>query len=169
MAEVTVRHELGCSAEEYWDKCIFDEGFNRALYVGHLHFHGVESVESRDVGDRRTKKATISPSLAGFPGPVKKLAGDALKYSEDGYLDKKTGRYHAKITPSTLADKTHVESELWCEPSPTGDANRCVRVARVKVEVKLFGLGSLVEEKIMRDIHASYDAEAACVAEWVKR
>lgn len=167
MAEVTVRHELDCSVEDYWNKCIFDDAFNRKLYVEHLHFHAFIPTGSEDSPERRTKRATISPSLDGFPGPVKKMAGDALKYAEDGYLDKKTGRYHARITPSTMADKTKVESELWCEPSPSGDANRCVRYARVKVEVKIFVVGAMVEEKIMRDIQGSYDAEAECVKEWV--
>ena len=75
------------------------------------------------------------------PPPAKKVIGDALTYAEDGYLDKKTGHYQSVITPSTFADKTHVEAELWCEPSPSGDANKCVRFARVKVEVKVFVVG----------------------------
>ena len=24
MAEVTLRHEIACSAQDYWDKCVFD-------------------------------------------------------------------------------------------------------------------------------------------------
>ncbi len=168
MAEVTVRHELACSVQEYWDKCVFDNSFNQKLYVERLHFHSFVPIESKDLGDRRTKKCTMEPPLTGVPGPAKKVIGDALKYSEDGYLDKKTGRYHSAITPSTFAEKTHVEAELWCEPSASGDVNRCVRVARVKVEVKVFVVGAMIEEKIMRDLQASYDEEAKCVSEWVR-
>ena len=168
MAEVTVRHELKVSAADYWDKCVFDNDFNQKLYVDRLGFHAFTPGESKDLPDRRTKKCTMQPSLAGVPGAVKKAIGDALKYAEDGYLDKKTGRYHSVITPSTFADKTKVEAELWCEPSPTGDPNKCVRYARVKVEVKVFMVGGMVEEKIMHDLRASYDAEAAFVGEWAK-
>jgi hypothetical protein len=168
MAEITVHHELKVSAAEYWDKCVFDNDFNRKLYVGRLGFHAFEPGESKDLPDRRTKKCTIQPSLAGVPGPVKKAVGDALKYSEDGYLDKKTGHYHAVITPSTFADKTKIVAELWCEPSRVDpqDPNKCVRFARVSVEVKVFVVGGMVEEKIMQDLRGSYDAEAAFVAEW---
>ena len=77
-------------------------------------------------------------------------------------------RYHSAVTPSMFADKTKVEAELWCEPSPDGDAAKCVRFARVKVEVKVFVVGSMVEEMIMRDLKGSYDAEAAFVGEWVR-
>jgi hypothetical protein len=169
MAEVTVRHELDCSIQDYWDKCVFDNGFNKKLYVERLHFHSFVPLESKDLGDRRTKKCTMEPPLTGIPGPAKKVIGDALKYSEDGYLDKKTMRYQGTITPSMLPDKTHVSAELWCEPSPSGDPNRCVRFARVKVEVKVFVVGGMVEDKIMQDLRGSYDAEAAFVREWVKR
>jgi len=168
MAEITLRHEIACSVQDYWDKCVFNNDFNQKLYVEKLHFHSFVPSESVDSPERRTKKCTMEPPLTGIPGPAKKAIGDALKYSEDGFLDKKTGHYTSKIVPSTFAEKTHVEAELWCEPSPSGDANKCVRMARVKVEVKVFVVGSMVEDKIMKDLRASYDAEAQFVAEWVR-
>lgn len=168
MAEFTARHEIDCSIQDYWDKCVFDNGFNQKLYVERLHFHSFVPSESIDTPEKRTKKCTMEPPLSGVPGPAKKLVGDALKYSEDGFLDKKTMRYRSTITPSTFADKTKVDAELWCEPSPSGDPKKCVRFARVRVEVKVFVVGSMVEEMIMRDLRTSYDAEAAFVGEWVK-
>jgi hypothetical protein len=168
MAEITLRHEIACSIQDYWDKCVFDNDFNQKLYVEKLHFNSFVPSESVDSADRRTKKCTMEPPLVGIPAAAKKVIGDKLKYAEDGFLDKKTMRYSSAITPSTFADKTKVEAELWCEPSPSGDANKCVRNARVKVEVKVFVVGSMVEEKIMRDLRESYDAEAAFVGEWVK-
>jgi hypothetical protein len=169
MAEVTVRHELDCSIDDYWNKCVFDDDFNQALYVGRLNFRSFVSLESQDLPDRRTKKARMEPPLNSVPVSVKKAIGDRLAYSEDGALDKATGHYKCAITPSSFADRTKVEAELWCEPSPTGDANRCIRFARVKVDVKVFVIGGMVEEKIMHDLRSSYDAEAAFVREWVTK
>ena len=169
MAEITARHELDCSIQDYWEKCVFDPEFNQKLYVERLHFNSFVPGPSVDTAERRTKKCTMEPDLAGIPGPAKKVIGDALRYTEDGYLDKKSMRYYSSITPSAFADKTHVDAELWCEPSPTGDANKCVRVARVKVEVKVFVVGSMVEDKIIKDLRSAYDAEAAFVREWVRR
>ena len=76
MAEVTVRHELDCSADDYWNKCVFNDAFNQALYVERLHFGSFVSIESKDLGDRRTKKAKMEPPLTGVPAPVKKAIGD---------------------------------------------------------------------------------------------
>src|ERR1700691_3343355 len=108
MSEVTVRHELDCSVQDYWDKCVFDDEFNRTLYVDKLGFSKFIPGESKDLGDRRTKKARMEPPLHSVPAAVKKAIGDRLSYAEDGYLDKKTGRYQCEITPSTFAEKTHV-------------------------------------------------------------
>jgi hypothetical protein len=169
MAEVTVRHELDCSVDDYWNRCVFDDAFNQALYVGRLHFGSFVSLESKDLGDRRTKKARMEPPLAGIPSAVKKAVGDKLSYSEDGALDATSRHYKCTITPSAFADKTKVEAELWCEPSASGDVNKCVRFARVRVEVRVFVIGGMVEDKIMHDLRSSYDAEAAFVREWVTR
>jgi hypothetical protein len=168
MPEVTVRHELDCSVDDYWNRCVFDNGFNQKLYVERLHFNSFVPIESKDLGDRRTKKCTMEPPLTGIPGPARKVIGDALRYLEDGYLDKKTLHYFGTITPSMLPEKTHVSAELWCEPSASGDPNKCVRFAKVKVEVKVFIVGSMIEEKISRDLQGAYDAEAAFVGEWVR-
>jgi hypothetical protein len=100
---------------------------------------------------------------------VKKAVGDKLSYSEDGALDAISRHYKCTITPSAFADKTKVEAELWCEPSASGDVNKCVRFARVRVEVKVFVIGGMVEDKIMHDLRSSYDAEAAFVREWVTK
>jgi hypothetical protein len=167
MAEVTVRHELDCSIDDYWNKCVFDAEFNQVLYVQRLHFNSFVLVEQNDLGTLRTKKAKIEPPLTSVPAGVKKVVGDRLSYFEDGTFDRTTGHYKCVIVPSTFSDKTKVEAELWCEPSPSGDAHKCVRFARVKVEVKVFVVGGIVEEKIMQDLRGSYDAEAAFVREWV--
>jgi hypothetical protein len=169
MAETTCRHELQCSIDEYWNKCVFDDAFNTKLYIERLKFNGFEPGGFGEQGERRTKKAKMEPYLTGVPGPVQKAIGGKLAYFEDGYLDRKTGRYLCTITPSTFADKTKVTGELWCEPSPSGDPNRCVRYARVVVEVKVMMVGKMVEEKIMHDLKHSYDEEAELVKEWVKR
>ena len=118
MAEITCRHEIDCSIADYWEKCVFNNAFNQELYVGRLHFHSFVPSESVNSADRRTKKCTMEPPLTGIPGPAKKLIGDALKYAEDGYLDKKTMRYRSTIVPSTFAEKTKVEAELLVRAFP---------------------------------------------------
>ncbi len=165
MPEVTLRHEMDCSEDTFWNKCIFDEEYNRRLFLDALKFPGFALLASTDDAERKTKKARIDPPLVGIPGPVKKAIGDRMSYVEDGVYDKKTKRYRCVITPSTFADKTKVTAELWCES--LGE-KKIARSVRVSVEVKVFVIGSMVEEKILHDLKHSYDVAATFTNEFVK-
>jgi hypothetical protein len=165
MPEVTLRHDFDCDADTYFEKCMFDDEYNRRLYLETLKFPGYKLVESKDDADKRTRKVHIDPPLVGIPGPVKKVIGDKLSYVEEGTFDKKTKRYTFKVVPSTMADKTSTTGELWCESR--GD-KKCTRVARIKVEVKVFMIGGMVEEKILGDLKTSYDAAAKFTNDYIK-
>ncbi len=165
MPEVTLRHEMDCTEDTYWNRCIFDEEYNRRLFLDALKFPGFTLLESTDDAEKKTKKARIDPPVTGMPGPVKKAIGDRFSYVEDGVYDKKTKRYRCVITPSMFPDKTKVTAELWCEP--LGE-KRIARSVRVSVEVKVFMLGSMIEDKILQDLRHSYDVAATFTNEFVK-
>jgi hypothetical protein len=165
VADVEIRHDLACSEETYWEKCVFNAEYNEELYVRYLRFPHYALVADTDAGDTRTRKVKIEPPVGNLPGPVKKILGDRLGYLEEGTFDKKTRRYTFKVTPSTLAEKTKTTGELVTEPR--GD-NACVRIARIHVEVKVFAVGGMIEEKILHDLRSSYEAAAKFTNEWVK-
>jgi hypothetical protein len=165
MAEVTLRHEFDCDEDTYWEKTVFDPDFNKRLYLEVLKFPGYQLLEQKDDDAKRTRRVHIDPPLGNLPGPVKKVIGDKFSYIEEGTFDKKSKRYTFKITPSTLADKTKNSGELYVEK--VGD-KKIVRIAKVAVEVKVFMIGSLVEEKIMGDLKHSYDVAATFTREFLK-
>jgi hypothetical protein len=165
MAETTIRDEFDCTIETYWEKCHFDPEYNRRLYLEHLKFPGWKLIETKTEGDKVSRKVVLDPPVGALPGPVKKLMGDSFSYTEVGTYDKKTGRYTFNITPSTMADKTKVTGEIWCEK--LGE-KKIARHARITVEVKVFMVGSMVEEKVMGDLKHSYDAAAPFTNGFVK-
>jgi hypothetical protein len=99
----------------------------------------------------RTSRTRSSSDL---PGAVKKVIGDKLAYTEEGTFDK---RYAFKVTPSTLADETKVSGEMWTEK--VGD-KKVRRLCRISVEVKVFMVGGMVEDRILQDVRSSYDDSA---------
>jgi len=165
MPDLNVRHEINCSEDTYWDKLFFDEEYNRRLFVDLLKFPGLTVLEQKNEGDRRSKKVKIDPPLTGLPGPVKKAIGDRFSYVEEGTYDPKTKRYAFKVTPSTMADKTTVVGEITTER--LGD-HRIARIAKVKIEVKVFMVGGMIEDKILGDMKHSYDAAASFTDAYVK-
>lgn len=165
MPEIVLRHEIATDEDTYFDKCLFDPEYARTLYVDELKFAGFEHLETKDEGGKLTRKVRSTPPSEALPGPVKKLVGDKLAYVEEGVYDRASKRYTFKITPSAMADKTKIDGEIWCEKA--GD-KKIVRCARIKVEVKVFGIGGMVENKMLGDIKTSYERAATFTNDWVR-
>ncbi len=165
MPEVTLRHEIDTDEDTFWSKVVFDEGFNKKLYEGALKFPGWKLLDSKDDEAKITRRVQVDPPVGDLPGPVKKVIGDRLAYTEEGSFDKKAKRYAFKVTPSTLAEKTKVNGEMWCEKI---SEKKIRRVCRISVEVKVFMVGGMVEDRIMQDLRSSYDNSTTFTNQYIK-
>lgn len=165
MPDVTLRHEIETDEDTYWSKIVFDEGFNKEMYVDHLGI-GWKLLEQKEDDAKITRKVHVEPPVGNLPGPVKKVIGDKLAYTEEGTFDKKTRRYTFKVTPSTLSEKTKVSGEMWVEK--IGD-KKVARLAKMHVEVKVMLVGGMVEERILTDLRASYDKGTVFTNEYIAK
>lgn len=159
-------HDFDCDEDTYWEKCMFDESFNNALYLESLKFPGWKVLDQKDDGKTITRKVKIEPPLVGLPGPVAKALGDKFSYIEDGVYDRATHKYSFTVTPSTMGDKTTIKGALWTEKK--GD-KKITRHADVHVEVKVFMIGKMIEEKALSDLRNSYEAAAKFTREYVTK
>lgn len=164
MAETTIRTELECSGQDYFEKCLFAEGYATKLFIDTLKFPGAKVLLLDRTGSIWKRRVHIDPPLAGLPGPVTKLIGDSFSYVEEGTYDPKAQRYTFTVTPSTAADKTKTTGESWVESTH----GKTVLCTRLRVEVKIFMVGGMVEEKIMKDFRASFDAAAPFINAFAK-
>jgi hypothetical protein len=153
MPEVTLRHEIHTDEETYWAKMLFDEGYNKKLYGEHLGA-GWQLLSQKEDDAKLTRRINVEPPVANLPTALKKMLSDKLSYTEEGTFDKGAKRYTFKITPNLQADKTKVTGEMWLEK--LGD-KKIARVCRILVDVKIFMVGSMVEDRIVSDLEASYD------------
>jgi hypothetical protein len=165
MPEVTLRHEIDTDEDTFWSKIVFDEAFNKKLYEGALKFPGWKILDSKDDDAKITRRVQVDPPVGDLPGPVKKVIGDRLAYTEEGSFDKKAKRYTFKVTPSTMAEKTKVSGEMWCEKISD---KKIRRVCRISVEVKVFVVGGMVEDRIMADLRSSYDNSTTFTNQYIK-
>jgi hypothetical protein len=154
MAEVVLRHEIFCTEEDYWAKCVWTREFNEGLYLKTLGFPRYEVQADTENGTTRSRKTLIEPPVAGLPAPLKKAMGDTLSYVEEATFDKTKRVYAFKVVPSVFADKTKVWGNLYCE---NWNGKSFTRVSKINVEVKVFGIGGMVESRIMEDLKRSYD------------
>ena len=165
MPEVTLRHEIDTDEDTFWTKIVFDEAFNKKLFEGALKFPGWKVLDSKEDDSKIVRRIQVDPPVGDLPGPVKKVIGDRLAYTEEGTFDKAAKRYSFKVTPSTMAEKTKVSGELWVEK--IGD-KKIRRLCRISVEVKVFMVGGMVEDRIMQDLRSSYDNSTAYTNQYIK-
>jgi Protein of unknown function (DUF2505) len=164
MQDFVLRHEMNCDEETYWWKCVFDKDYNELLYK-ELRFPRYELLHYEDDGKVVRRKALVQPLLPPLPGPVKKVIGDGLAYTEEGTFDRAVGRYIFTATPNALGEKATTEGNMFVEK--LGD-KRIARVAKMHVEVRVFMVGGLIEDQIMNSMRASYEKAAAFTNAYVK-
>ena len=165
MPEVTLKHEIDTDEDTFWEKIVFSEAFNKKLYQEVLKFPGWKLLDQKEDDAKISRKVSVDPPTGDLPGPLKKVIGDRLSYTEEGTFDKKTKKYSFKVTPSTMGDKTKVNGELWCEK--IGD-KKIRRMCRISVEVKVFMVGGMVEDRIMKDLRLSYDNSTTATNAYIK-
>src|SRR5690606_2606171 len=148
-----LEHTYGCSEDTVWNQVFLGEDYNRRLYLEGLRFHEWREIERQDQGEALRRTVEVVPRIGDLPGPLKKVVGDGIRYKEIGNYDKNRRRYRIEVVPSSLADKLSVTGELFTEP--LGEA-RCRRVFQGDVTAKIFGIGGMLEKRLIEDMQKSY-------------
>lgn len=165
MGSITIRHTFNCDVDTFWEKIFKNAEFNKELYLQALKFDGYDILEEREDAGKLHRKVRTAPRSEA-PKAVKKVLGDSLTYIEEGVWDPETKRYSYKVIPSTLAEKSEIDGELWAEPR--GD-NKCERICKVNIKVKIFGVGKLVESFVEKTTADSYDEAAKFTNSYIVR
>jgi hypothetical protein len=164
MADCRIEHVYNCSEDTFWNKVFFDEDYNQRLFKEALEFPVYEKTK-QDEDDKEIRRSlNVVPKLGPMPGPLKALLGDGLGYREDGVYDKKTRRYTINITPNKMADKVTIKGLLYTKPK--GD-NQLIRVFECTVNAKVFGVGGMLEKRVISDMEESYKKGADFTNKWL--
>lgn len=163
--QFTVRHVFDTDVDSYWSKIFFDDEYNRRLYRDALGFPMYEIVK-KDVADNGNivRRARMEPK-ADAPAVVKKLVGDSLTYTEDGSFDAAKKRWSYTIATSKLSDKIKIGGEFWVEPR---GEKQVERICTVDVNVKIFGVGGVVEAFLESSTRDSYEKAARFTREFIR-
>ena len=161
--KVTISHEFNTDAETFWTKLFFDPEYNRSLYIGALKFLEYEVLENTDRGSQIFRRVRATPKQDA-PAVVQKLVGGRFSYVEEGTFDKASNRYKLRVMPGALGDKLRSEGELRIESL---GAKKVKRVAELSIEVKIFGVGGVVEGFISKSLQDSYAQAAVFTNQWI--
>jgi hypothetical protein len=147
--ELSLHHEIHCSLERFWE-LFFDPGFTRELIVDGLGFASCDVEPVVDDGPWKKRTMRVVPKID-VPAAVAKLLGPKLGYTEHGKLDTRTREWSYEIVLSVLSDRIRMGGKVRVDAA---GERRCMRHSDLWVDVRILGLGGLVEraaEKNMRD------------------
>src|SRR5206468_8927198 len=130
-----------------------------------FRFESWKLVSLDDNGDRIERVVDVVPRMGDLPGPLKKLVEGGAGYRERDVFDKKAKRMTLKVEPSVLQGKLTISGVMHTEP--VGDA-QCRRIYETSIVAKVFGVGGMIESRILEDVKKSYDKAAAFTNRWVK-
>jgi len=166
MADALIVHELGCNESVFWERLFFDNAFNRRLFLDELKFAGWRVVRQSDLGSDPVEfEVEATPPIGDLPGPLRAIVGDGISYRELGKCDRKRRRYTVQAKSNTLGDKLLVDGELITEAI---DEHRCLRIFKVRVTAKLFGVGGMLEKRVIADLERNYAVSARFINQHLK-
>lgn len=162
--KITISHEFNINAEDFWSKIFFDEEHNSKLYKEHLKFPEYSVLEVKEDGNFIKRKVHVVPKQEA-PAAVQKLLGGSFAYVEEGTFDKTRKTYALRVIPGKMADKIRTEGEFRVE---TLGPKKSRRIFDCTVEVKVFGIGGMIESFVAKSMQESYAQAAAFTNKWIE-
>jgi len=157
MPDFRVEHTFNCSEESFWTKVFFDDDYNRRLFLERLKFSVWREVSREERGTEIHRVIEAAPPVGDLPGALKAVVGEGVGYKERGVFDRAARRYTVDVEPNRLADKIQVRLEMT---TAADGPERCRRTVRGTITAKIFGIGGMLEKKMIADMEKSYAKSA---------
>jgi hypothetical protein len=160
-----IKHLLETDVDTFWHKIFFDDAFNRALCVDHLKFRIFKTLDFKQEPNGVITRRVENGPPAEVPKVVAKALGDSVNYVEEGRFDPASRKWSFSVIPAVAANKIRTVGELWVEPR---GEKRIERFIEVDIQVKIFGIGSMVEQLIEKQTRDLYDRAASFTNQWIR-
>ena len=165
---IRIEHEVPMSANELW-QTLYTPEFDAFLVREYeLKSHTeLEKQVSDNMIHRRVRIVTGTDQSYISSATVQRLLGgrdiiyEEIQYK---YLDRYEMRWETEwIEPSSLKDKVRISGVLRLAPI---DDNLCLRIMEGTVNVRVFGLGGLLERIMAQHTQTTGDMFSQVVAKW---
>jgi hypothetical protein len=158
MLTASIQHEFDCDDDTLWHLCLFDDDYSRRLYIETLGFPIWRLKERLITDETLVRTVEIQPLLEDLSGPIRSVVGNRFAYVEHGTFDRKAKYYRFRITPNVLPEKTDITGDMYTER--LGD-RKVRRVINTRVQVNVFAVGRVIEQRTIDDTKASHERIAA--------
>ena len=167
MKTSTTSAVLPCTPETFW-AAFLDESYLSALYLEELEYPAFAVIE---IGET-SRKLRIVPKMR-LPAPVARLIGESFAYEDHGTLDRARNQWTwrmvqpANLDPKSKRRKDAVTMHGTARIEASSDGH-CRRTDTFSIEAKIFGLGSLIESTIDKELRRARAREYAFLTRWLE-
>jgi hypothetical protein len=162
MAERRIEHDFECSTDTYWEIFFLPE-LNHSLFVERLRFERWEITSKEPLPHGFRRKVEAVPPTGNLPGPIKAILKRGTGYREEGEFDRDRSRYELRAISHSLPEKLSVAGTVEVVPRDSG----CRRIYHARVNAKIFGLGGMLEERVLNDLEKSLVRAADHTRKWL--
>jgi len=150
----------------FW-AAFLDESYLTALYLEELEYRAFSVIE---IGET-SRKLRIVPKM-NLPAPVARLIGDSFAFEDHGTLDPARNKWTWRmVQPANLDSKSKPRKDVVTMQGTVrieaAGEGHCRRTDDFSIEAKIFGLGSLIESSIEKELRSARAKEYEFLARWV--
>ena len=98
------------------------------------------------------------------PKVLKSQLGDGLYFVEDGEFEPSERVWKNRLSVPKLGEKLRISTEMRFQDTEPG---KCVRTVDFDIEVRIFGIGGLMEKFIERILRDSYEDARILTNTWI--
>ncbi len=159
---------LPCTPDTFW-AAFLDESYLTAFYLEELEYRAFAVIE---IGET-SRKLRIVPNMR-LPAPVARLIGESFADEDHGTLNRARSEWTwrmvqpANLDPTSKPRKDVVTMHGTVRIEATGDGH-CRRTDDFSIEAKIFGLATLLESTIEKELQSTRAKEYAFLARWVEK
>lgn len=162
MKKVQLSHEINCTPEAFW-KLYFDPEFTAAVVKEAIKVEEFKVLKFEE-NEREIVRVTTGKPRINAPAAIQKVVGSNFSYTEEVRFDRKTQVATSTITLSTFGDKVRNTTRLRVEPLGT---DRIRRLADAEIEVKIFGMGTIMEGAMEKQMREGWGEGAEFTNRWI--
>ena len=162
MKKVQLVHEINCSPAVFW-KLYFDQPFTEALLREAIKVDDFKVLKFEE-NEREIHRMTSGKPRLTVPAAVKKVIGDNFGYTEEARFDRARQVAVSKIMLSTFTEKVRNECTIRVEEL---GPNRIRRIGEAELEVKIFGMGGIMESAMEKQLIEGWTAGAEFTNRWI--